>query len=122
MTTPDLGLMRQMDNAQEGYRAAPGGVLSVDVERARAVVAQLREVADEVAAISRGMAFARIDAPASDEVSRNAAAQATTMMLSARTYLRRWQEDLVAGIGALEQQISDYEHTDRAAIDRGARA
>jgi len=112
VTTPDLSLVRQMDNAQEGYRPVAGGVLSVDVERARLVVGELRAVADDLAAISAETALLHVLPPGADAVSRNAAAQATKMILASRAYLRRWQQDLRAGIEALEQQIADYERVD----------
>lgn len=112
MTTPDPSLVRQMDNAQEGYRPVAGGVLSVDVERARAAIRELRAIAEEVASVSAGTGFEAIVPPASDEVSTNAAAQATRMVFAARSYLRQWHSDLRAGITALERQVADYEQAD----------
>jgi len=112
VTTPDLSLVRQMDNAQEGYRPVAGGVLSVDVERARAVVGELRAVADDLALLRRDLIPDAVTAPAADAVSQNAAAQAVKMLRASRSYLVSWHQDLMAAVVALERQIADYEQAD----------
>jgi len=118
VTTPDLSLVRQMDNAQEGYRPVAGEVLSVDVERARAVVGELQETAAQVMSLWHELSTTQVLPPAQDEVSRNAAIQAGRMLVAARAYLTTWHDDLLAGIEALSRQIDSYQLADQRNASR----
>jgi len=111
----DVGEVRLWDAAQERYAppAGSGQPLVMDVEKARATLAQLAIVADDVAELGRDLTFRQVTPPGTDEVSRNVAAQSDRMITAGRAYLLSWHSDLVAGIAALSQQIDAYEDADR---------
>ncbi|SDG58944.1 hypothetical protein [Pseudonocardia oroxyli] len=114
MTAPNVGYARLLDHAQEGYvPVLTGRALAIDVERAREVVGRLEAVADEVGELHRQLSAVRIEPPANDDVSRNAAVQSARMVTAGRSYLSAWHQDIVTSIRALKQQIDDYVAADR---------
>ncbi|GAA4552131.1 hypothetical protein [Pseudonocardia xishanensis] len=118
MTTPGPGYWRLLDSAREEYVPTAGGAMVIDLDKAREALRQLRAAADQLSDLRDRFALPSIQAPGADVVSRNAAEQANRMIFAGRYYLRRWHEDLLAGMVALEQQIAGYEAVDRASSSR----
>jgi len=93
----------------------PDPVLSVDPERIDDLLAQLRGVIDEVASLEGPVGLFMVNPPGRDEVSVNAARQATVMMERARHYLAEWRRQLIQTMEALEAQRDAYRGADTAA-------
>lgn len=94
--------------------AGPGGMFSVDPERAQECIDKLRAAVLDLLDTARTLDLAHFPPPAEDPVSVNLSVQGGIMADRAHAYVMTWREQLDRTARALEEQLAAYRAADEA--------